>query len=470
MQDAEHLLAEQQRQEATSLRAAISIQAAFRRLQHKRRWLQEEHAEQERMRAKVDAEGTASIRLQSFWRRCGAIKVLNKRRREDTEASTLALLSDETTARRPYRSLADFDGGIPHPPSGAFSRPKKGNRKLLGRGGSGGTQGEASSWENWSSAFEVNPSLAAEIAREGAEENTMSDDNTRPWTAAGAIEQSTAVAPVGRRFGPRPPPAGMMTVTVRRGSDETNVVTPIVLTENGGEEEVSAADASSAFLVPLSAAAAPAGLSSGIDESKSVGRRAQAGRGAQNVMDNAKVGGAIPAACTDVDPEETMSLTRRHDISPVAAREAMASKILTPSCLQEPIASRTSVASNSLPLARATTIVLATDGTAVPPPTEGAAGTATTATVARAAASDGGPQLAANTPTKKAVAKRAEVKPVEQLFMEDTQVYLGCAVCGVKYLVEAVDPGIAKTVQGDHVCISLGFRRVVLYKAKGLRT
>lgn len=44
---------------------------------------------------------------------------------------------------------------------------------------------------------------------------------------------------------------------------------------------------------------------------------------------------------------------------------------------------------------------------------------------------------------------RAVVKPTEQLFMEDTQLYLGCAVCGVKYLVEAVEPEPPKATQGE---------------------
>lgn len=49
-------------------------------------------------------------------------------------------------------------------------------------------------------------------------------------------------------------------------------------------------------------------------------------------------------------------------------------------------------------------------------------------------------------------ARRTAVRPTaEQLFMEDTQVYLGCAACGVKYLVEAVDPDpeSSKSTKGE---------------------
>lgn len=43
---------------------------------------------------------------------------------------------------------------------------------------------------------------------------------------------------------------------------------------------------------------------------------------------------------------------------------------------------------------------------------------------------------------------RTVAKPTEQLFMEDTQLYLGCVACGVKYLVEAVDPAPSRSTQG----------------------
>lgn len=52
----------------------------------------------------------------------------------------------------------------------------------------------------------------------------------------------------------------------------------------------------------------------------------------------------------------------------------------------------------------------------------------------------------------------AENHQEEHYFMEDSQVYLGCALCGVKYLVESVDPRLPESGQGE----ALTSRRIIL--------
>ncbi|CAM9412704.1 unnamed protein product, partial [Hapterophycus canaliculatus] len=432
-QDAERLQAEQWKKAVASLRAVVTIQTAFRRLKHKRRQLQTVRTQQDRLHRKVDVEGRASIRLQAYWRRYVAIKALDRLRRDKVAASTFLLLTDEKTARNSIGPLTDLVGGDYHPLGGAFSSTNKDTRDLLDREESEDVQGEASSLQGCSPALRVKSSLAVEIAQ--TQMNTAGVQNPRPWTAAGAVEQSTAMTQVGRAHGPRLPPAGMMTVTVRRGLEETNLVTPIVLTESGSEGEARTATPSPDFEWAPSAATAATGPSSGIAGSRIVGSGSHAGRDKQKVMDNAEVGSAVRVPFTDVVPEDMISFGRKDGNPTVAATIALVSNH--------------SVTRKSLPSASPTIIGPANDGTTVPPPTKGPMGTATTAAVPRAAASDDGRQLASVTPTSKVVeeADRVVIKPTEQLFMEDTQLYLGCTACGVKYLVEAVDTGTAKLMK-----------------------
>lgn len=225
-------------------------------------------------------------------------------------------------------------------------------------------------------------------------------------------------------------------------------MTPIVLTESGSEGEVRGETPSSELLVDSASGATATGpTSSGSDDNKSVGRGPHVSLGVQNVVNHAEVVGVIPAVYTDAPPEDRGSTTRK-EANIVVAAMAVTS---TPSPPEKPTASGTMVTRSSLLLARGATIGAANDGRTVRQPTGGAVREAMKAVAPREAASHGGPQVAASTPTNKVIeeANHTVVKSSEHLFMEDTQVYLGCAVCGVKYLVEAVDPGMAKSVEGD---------------------
>lgn len=302
-----------------------------------------------------------------------------------------------------------------------------------------------SSWEKWSSVFEVKPSLAGGI--EGERDEHAEAEQARPRTAVGAMESFLSILP-GTRSSHRPPPAGMMTVTVRRGSEETNVVTPIVLTESGGEGTGATTTPPS---VPVSAGGGllvTAGSSSLGDDGQSRRINRASAMALLETANNtsakgtsAVVGGVADAPKTYiVRPAARGEVTAEKGEFPAAAVEAVPGSANTAAALSTPKTNFTepTVEDQSARIPPPT-ILMSNNGTPVDQPANQVATEATSAPVANVLSSEKSDEEG----------DRTAIKPTEQLFMEDTQVYLGCRVCGVKYLVEAVEPGSEQSTKGD---------------------
>ncbi|CAN0174587.1 unnamed protein product [Ectocarpus sp. 12 AP-2014] len=438
---AQRLRDEQHREATAMMQATTVIHAAFRRHQRGRRRREEREHKQRRTRDKASIENLASARLQQAWRRYKAANELNRRRRRELETSGLpSSTTDEDamehrTEGASSRSLCSKEGH-PDPKDEDSDISKKSARQDM----SGDVNKGASGWDNWSSAFGVNPSLAAEIAREGETDNAA--ENVRPWTSAGPAE--SPAPPRSRHHHPKaPPPAGMMTVTVRRGSEETSLVTPIVHTESGGEEmeaettresEVGTASATASVSVATAD-------SSVLGSDESGGTRPRAVAVADKTVRVAEAKGAAPPARADAPKSRRKQPERtKTPASAIAASEV--TKPANPSPKQDADDAAVAGKISQLPSTTAPQIA-----------NEEAKGVPAMVAVAPlkkgTAASEGDPPMTVSTPMTQAAeeAARDVVKPTEQLFMEDTQVYLGCGMCGVKYLVEAVDPGVSKSTQ-----------------------
>lgn len=470
MQQAERLRDDHQRQAKQMARAVVVIQATVKRRQQRLR--EEKQVQQEIARRKIAEEATASARLQRSWRRHKAAQVLDRRRREPNDTPVRSPLTADNPETQPLttqtlpgsRSLEDDH----HPKApGASSRTllKKGDDPLpaaSSREASTNDRREPTSWENWSSAIEVNPSLADEMGRGGGEDAAA--ENARPWTAAGAVESSASTPPPPRPKHPSPP-AGMMTVTVRRGVEETSVVTPIVLTESGGED----ADAT-ATPPAVPASAAGGGLSVAAGLSSSPGEEGQSGRAVQPSavpLTKAAAHNTAAKGVSAVVGGGVVDAPGTHTARPVARGGAAAGKgEFLAVAVAAAESARASANSDAAPSAPTTRFAEPTAGDQssplLPPPTavvvmpENGIPTLQLAAQAAAGAS---PARAASTTTSREWSdgdSRTIVKPAEQLFMEDTQVYLGCVACGVKYLVEAVEPGPVHSTKGDGQRLGLG--------------
>lgn len=423
--------------------ATTVIQAAFRRHQGWRRRCEErEHKQQRRARDKAAIENLASARLQQAWRRYKTANELNRRRRREFETSGLSLSTVDEDAKEDQEerasstSLCSNDG---HPDR--KGEDPNSSEKSVRQEMSGDVNKGMSGWDNWSSVFGINSSLAAEIAREGETDN--STEKARPWTSAGAEEGSTP--PRSRHHHPKaPPPAGMMTVTVRRGLEETSLVTPIVLTESGGEEK----DAATTRESEVGTASATAGVAVVTADLSSLG--------------SDESGGTRPRAIAL--PDKAVSVAGAKGAAPPAHANASKARREQPG-RTKPSASATAVLdtkpANPEPNQGADDATVVGKISQIPPTTapqianEEAIAIPAMVPVAPAmketAASEGGPPNPLSTPLiepNEEAARDVVVKPTEQLFMEDTQVYLGCGMCGVKYLVEAVDPGVSKSTRG----------------------
>lgn len=470
MQEAERLRDEQQRQAKRTARAVIIIQAAVQRRQQRLR--EKKQAQQQIAHRKMAEEATASARLQRSWRRHKAAQVLDRRRREHNETparSQFAPDNREARARTTQASSGSTSLEDDHHPNalGASSRTllKNEHDPLLAASSrevssTSHRRGASTSWGNWSSAFEVDPSLADEIGREGDGEDAAAENNARPWTAAGKVEFSASTTPPPRPKHPSPPPAGMMTVTVRRGSEETSVVTPIVLTESGGEDT----DATAAAPPAVPASAAGSSGSPGNDGQKS-GRTVQPSvatlpkTAAAAAADNTAAkdasaavgGGVVHAPCVPVarGPATTAGKGELLAVAVAAAVEesarASANTDATPSVPKTRFAEPTTGDQSSppppppLPPPSTAVVVMPDNGKPIPQ-------------LAALVAAGAAPAWAASTTTSQEWrdgGSRTIVKPAEQLFMEDTQVYLGCVACGVKFLVEAVEPGPIQSTKGN---------------------
>lgn len=425
------------------MQATTVIQAAFRRHQRGRRRREEREHKQRRARDKAVIESLASARLQQAWRRYKAANELNRRRRLELETSGLPSSTTDEDAMEHRTEGASSTSlcsneGHPDPKDEDPNISKKSVRQDM----SGDVNKGASGWDNWSSAFGVNSSLAAEIAREGETDNVA--ENVRPWTSTGAAE-SPAPPRSRHHHSKAPPPAGMMTVTVRRGSEETSLVTPIVLTESDGEEM----DAETTRESKVGTASATAGVSvvtadsSILGSDESGGTRPRAVAVADKTVRVAEAKGAAPPAHADA-PKSRRKQTERTKTPASAIAASEVTKPANPAPNQDADDAAVAGKISQIPSTTAPQITNeeATGVPAMVPVAPLKKGTA---------ASEGDPPMTVSTPMTEPAeeAARDVVKPTEQLFMEDTQVYLGCGMCGVKYLVEAVDPGVSKSTRGE---------------------
>lgn len=243
-------------------------------------------------------------------------------------------------------------------------------------------------------------------------------------------------------------------------------MTPIVLTENGEDEEEEDGAASTFSSAEASvpggavvATARPDGPSESVGIAPSEASSSPA-EGAENNPGSKKgpsaAGGGGPAAADaradkPVVADRGGTREREARFGGSAGIDAPPANTGTEGTIRTD--KTTTVVGDSLSLAQ-TEVTMANHDAAKTLSANQGARRETTVQVAKAAASPprgslaaGGARLASSGQR----VPRATVKPpaAEQLFMEDTQVYLGCAACGVKYLVEAVDPEASKSTQGE---------------------
>lgn len=439
----EELLRLERVREEDLLRAATFVQAVIRYRQQRLR-------RETKVIAQIAREDKASARLQRAWRRYKAERMPDRRghRRSDTPTVS-SLTSDNCVAQDERAKAFPISRSLPNTKGASLRSPKKKNQKPPGGMGASADNGERLSWESWSSALGMNPSLAAEIAREG--EGEAAADGTRPWTAAAAVETS-ASTPSLRHPNHSPPPAGMMTVTVRRGLEETSLVTPIVLTESG-EGEVGPTTTSSVVAASVRDDGEVAAGSPGLDNFDKDGKGRRVAEPPPTGANDAETkrfsvgngGGAAVSTVHATEPSARKEATGGQDTCVNAHEDAEAS----PHPTSKLDSGKLGVGGANLPLPASTATMVNNrrESTSASPVGQ------TTASESRS------PGVGTTAAASESVegASRTVLQPQEQLFMEDTQVYLGCAVCGVKYLVEAVDPGQSNSAQGSFEGFSFRF-------------
>lgn len=303
----------------------------------------------------------------------------------------------------------------------------------------GESTGRGVSWEGWQA---TDSPLAAERTREVPEDATdnATGVDARPQTAAGAME-SVPTPPV-----VEPPPAGMMTVRVRIGSEEMQFVTPIVLTESNHSTDEATARAETASSIEKKGGQEPGGGLSG---------RSGAGRIEAGAI-SVSVGSAGGVKQALFQGHESMPRSNNGEEGEAAAVKAPAGTPATDISHERQDNSDRGGVNGPLPPA-----MIVGDDTNLPPPRHaenvlGAPNFPRFPTTAAVGGKRDNPVEVACTgkPTQEGpvgIVSRTEYAP-EQFIMEDSQVYLGCAICGVKYLVEAVDPRLPDSTQGEADC------------------
>lgn len=430
-------LREQQR-ESKIIRATASVQAAFRR----RRQARERRSRTELLDEKKRREqGDAAVsQIQKAWRRHRAVVLDQQQRREGETPPLPPLLSSGF----PGESRAD-NLSVPAPKGEMTQELMPGlsgdHPELLGTWPveQPPDRDKNSSREDWS-AF--NPPQAAAKAWErlgaatAASAAITDGDRRNTKTSDKDAEES---APSHQNGTSRLPPASMMTVRVKRGSEETSLVTPIVLTESGAAGSEAGADGeidlvlddaqntgahhqpwavqaggrnAARTAVPVNSSKSSAECFASGDERPVFVRPPSAARLTKEAHGdkNNAAKFATPVAST---AEDTVSYERKHQTGDAR------SKALAPTAAATRRRKKNT--------ARPWSALAATTNTTL---TAGGEGDTVAAAASGTAALD-------------------ETQPAaEQFFMEDSQVYLGCATCGVKYLVEAVDPRLPESAQG----------------------
>lgn len=438
-----HRLQSQER-EALKSQAAATIQDAFRAQANARRCRREEMANQRR-------EGRATSTIQRAWRRHKAKQIGHKDAFNGNTALALssALLFGVTTQRKGASFIDTANGADLVEEDSALTLLEgklsdqttpddtKHKQQAIGE-----TPAVPRSWKSWATA-KLSP--VSSEARNGPGFTPDAGNDGRPRTAAGAVEFTPAPLNVG--VGGRSHPAsGMMSVRVRIGSEETSLVTPIVLKEGDrGTSEAATAIFGGAAMV------------TGRDSLHTTLAAAD-----ETVVDAA--GGIAHAvgARRDVDSDKRTTISpkpqefvpngenkRYRDTNPVTREpddqestfqdEGSHCRTNSPARTVSPdLSARNAGMLETDQLNLAGDITPAFPSRAPPASTNVVVdGNATPAALAASAVRPSHP----GTPITAGVAAKHGI-------MEDTQVYLGCAKCGLKYLVEAVDPRLPNSPQG----------------------
>lgn len=402
------------------LRATTSIQTVFRWWQRQLRdqRIRTELLEKKRSRQKIDV---ASSRVQRAWRR-HRVAVIDRRKRWEKEAPPLPPLSSVVPGES-YSEQSSVRTGTEITTQESVSGTSGDRRKILGarpdeqQSGSDMPRREKKSARSprraaaiaWEGSGAV---MAAAVAVTAAAATTGSD--RYPEESDKAKESSPSPVGLGGL-----PPAGMMTVRVRRGSEEESLVTPIVLTESGvaaaSEAAVEGEEVDPSLDGEQKSAARPWAVQGGSPNAETVNSSSRAnfsGEGfahgdAQFTEEAHGKNAAEPVTPVVPTTEVTVTHGRKNEANDARSKFLASAAVANGSGSEKIEVSKTREA---VP-ARPWSAVASTKPWAAPDETKAEA---------------------------------------EQFFMEDSQVYLGCANCGVKYLVEAVDPGLSESTQGDY--------------------
>lgn len=410
------------------LQPTKTIQASFQQQNKAKRHRREPPAQTPRRSAVA-----ASCRIQQAWRRHNPKLLYGQKYDERSTCSVTSTARNEfePTSGRNLHVKQSVNGYLPGSQNEHLGATKI--SEGTSSGGKGSTRGALSKWDSW---FTANPPLEAEISLEGlGASSVITAGGVRPRTAAGAIESTvldTAPHLDGRL------PAGMMAVRVRRGSEETSLVTAIVLTEGNEEVKPKTVESGNSDSTPPQRAMLPSGPIEGTGVTDTIMQSSIAIYSAGN-NDRAlfhdhresegrwikkNQGKTVPFQVAPETSTTDFMFPGQDSAGEMGTNPAVSPAVGSGSGNSRVVDTVTMAASGQK-TTTAISVVFSEDDPAVS-------------------------GLSAVVPDKSISAQNAGASDIvaKQLIMEDSQVYLGCSSCGVKYLVEAVNPRLPESKKG----------------------
>lgn len=323
----------------------------------------------------------------------------------------------------------------------------------------GNDRAGATAWEGWASPASA---LETEMVRgsgEADEAVDVSGADRRPWTAAAANKLDPIMLPSPIPQAAARPPAGMMAVRVRIGGEEKSLMTPIVVTETDrtGQGDMSESGKGGDPKV-LTASTTKQQGASVLDKDPEI------------TQDNA-TGGAIPVGRQEtpvpnthfpqsksssfsseegptVVPEMAVEVaTARFEADRLPMTIPLAAELSSQqmNTLEKTMGSRemSKIVADADDLTMVSSDPLKTSSPLPPPP---AVNVARRGSSPHVRPENANPVSAAS--DNKGDFHRTQVVKAVDNFMEDSQVYLGCSICDVKYLVEAVEARLPTSAKG----------------------
>ncbi|CAM9310074.1 unnamed protein product, partial [Sphacelaria rigidula] len=358
--------------------------------------------------------------LQIAWRR-------HRSKRKASQADEVALSMPSRRCDNLERNIVLGSDDNQHSRPADQSAPDSRRLRQLGNDRAGAT-----AWEGWASPASA---LETEMVRgsgEADEAVDVSGADRRPWTAAAANKLDPIMLPSPIPQAAARPPAGMMAVRVRIGGEEKSLMTPIVVTETDrtGQGDMSESGKGGDPKV-LTASTTKQQGASVLDKDPEI------------TQDNA-TGGAIP-----VGRQETPVPNTHFPQSKSSSFSSEEGPTVVPEMAVEVATAR--FEADRLPMTIPLAAELSSDPlkTSSPLPPPPAVNVARRGSSPHVRPENANPVSAAS--DNKGDFHRTQVVKAVDNFMEDSQVYLGCSICDVKYLVEAVEARLPTSAKGQPI-------------------